>query len=144
MMCLARHSSVAARQLAGWNSCCNSVILFHKTKKKKKARKEKEVFKGGKRLQGGDAELQLRHTCLCVYGCVRFCVSPVCGCRTMQTCECVFGWFMCVRVWQCDGALWLIRCLCRLQIALADCFWELQLIYNQSRMKDWAVDCLSV
>lgn len=44
------------------------MILFHKTKKKKE--KREGSFEGGKRLQGGDVELQLRHTCLCVYGCV--------------------------------------------------------------------------
>lgn len=87
---MSRLAQFRGRQAARWMKLllqlCDPVFQ-DKKKKKKKARKEKEVLKGGKRLQGGDAELQLRHTCLCVYGCVRFCVSPVCGCRTnMRVC----------------------------------------------------------
>lgn len=58
------------------------LILFHKTKNKKK-RKETEVLKGRKTLQGRDIELQLWHNCLCVYGCVHVWVQDH---TNMQVC----------------------------------------------------------
>lgn len=64
------------------------------------------------------------HTCLCVVGvCVHLHTQAPANMQAFMT------W---LDVLECDGALWLIRCLRRLQIAPADCFWELQLIYNQS------------
>jgi len=59
---------MAARQLAGYESRCGSLEanLFHKTRKKET--KEKNILKGQWRLQCADVEL--RHICHYVQGCV--------------------------------------------------------------------------
>lgn len=74
--------------------------------------------KRGSRMKGR------RRTCLCE---VRVCVHL--HTQAPANMQAFMTW---LDVLECDGALWLIRCLRRLQIAPADCFWELQLIYNQS------------